>query len=174
MLTMLKQHEQHWPRSSLTQGSSAGSPPPGEAQAPPGALYIFPWPPLYFPSAETGQIKERLNLTSFHTLPFPFCFFVFFSFPATKVERRRRMDAGEGAKCLSTHLKQLAAPLRGSEFYDCRGAEGKYGKRGTGEWRGREKQVRLAVISRISVVIPWERRLIIIQRLHSSWTVSVC
>lgn len=160
-------------RSSLTWGSSAGSPPPGEAQAPPGALYIFPWLPLYFPSAQTSQIKARLNLPSSHPFiqTFPVCFFC----RATKVERRR-MNAGEGAKCLSTHLKQLAVPLRALSFYDCRGEEDEDGKRGRGQENGeRGKTGQLPSFpGALSVVIPWERRPIIIQRLHSLWNFSVC
>lgn len=165
-------------RSSLTWGSSAGSPPPGEAQAPPGALYIFPWLPLYFPSAETSQIKECLNLPSSPSLhPDQPCRLFFFFSRATKVERRR-MDADEGVKCLFTHLKQPAVPLRAlGFFYDCRreGGERRKEKERTREWRERKNRSGLPSFPGAqSVVIPWERRAIIIQRLHSLWKFSVC
>lgn len=64
------------------------------------------------------------------------------------------MDAEEGVKCLSTHLKQPAVPLRALSFMTAEGRRKKKereDKRIEREREREEKQVRLAVISRSSV-----------------------
>lgn len=120
-------------RKNLTQAFSTGSPPPGEAQAPPGALYIYPWLPLYFPSARTSYIKARLSLLSTEPSSRP-------SFGrTTKVEGKKRLDTEQGVKCLSTHLKQ---PDVSDRVRVLRPQGGKYIKEDKGnEKRGKTWQI---------------------------------
>lgn len=62
------------------------------------------------------------------------------------------MDAEEGVKCLSTHLKQPAAPLRALSFMTAGESRKKMERKGEDKRMEREeKEVRLAVISRSSV-----------------------
>lgn len=62
------------------------------------------------------------------------------------------MDGEEGVKCLSTHLKQPAVPLRALSFMTAGERRRKMEREGEDKRMEREeKQVRLAVISRSSV-----------------------
>lgn len=60
------------------------------------------------------------------------------------------MDAEEGVKCLSTHLKQPAVPLRALSFMTAGERRKKMEREGEDKER-EEKQVGLAVISRSPV-----------------------
>lgn len=131
------------PCTSLTQGSSAGSPPPSEAQAPPGALYIFPWLPLYFPSAEAIQIKEDLNLLSFHSFNQTYTpiFFFFLKPPRLREQDKILGKVWRVRLLIWNNWPCLSKPW----LYYHRGEEGKRWKvsERTREW-GEEKQARIS------------------------------